>query len=129
VSFDVVSIPFDDPTPIVAGGSPYGYVEKSLGATGGTVDLDRFEAFFYEATSQSATAADNKLYLPEASNFPTGGPHFTIAVDSASSGSFTVLTLSETTVGTISAGQSAQVFIKENSLGQRSPVLLIQEAL
>jgi uncharacterized protein (TIGR02217 family) len=122
VSFEIISIPFDDPAPVVVGGSPYGYQEVSMGASGDVVQLDGNEAFFYHVTTTSATATDNKVYLPESSSYPTGGPHFRVRVSGA--GSVTFYQSGGAVAATVASGDIADVFIREDSSNAREPVVI-----
>lgn len=125
VSFDLVSIPFDDPAPVVVGGSPYGYHEQTLDSAGGVVDLDGREAFLYKITTVNASATLNEVFIPQAANYPTGGPHFKVHNDASSAGGITVKTNGGSSVGTIAAGEVGSIFISEASDGTRTPVLIV----
>ena len=125
VSFGLVSIPFDDPAPVVVGGSPYGYKDVDLGSSGGVIQLDGREAFFYKVLTGNSTTSSNQVFVPESSNYPTGGPHFKIHNDSSSSGDLQILQSNGNVIDTVAAGEMAQVFIREDQNNDRQAVVAV----
>lgn len=124
VSFGLVSIPFDDPAPVVVGGSPYGYSEVTMDSSGGVLQLDGAEAFFYKVTTNSgASATDNRVYIPDSTNYPTGGPHFKVHVPTGGS-DLTIYTSDGTVAATVAVGYMAQIFIREDDSNVRTPVVV-----
>jgi len=115
VAFQIESIQFDDPVPLMPGGSPYGYEE--LASQTDDINLSAREAFAYEVDTAGALNG----FLDDLDSYPTGGPHHFIA----NTGSFTLTVLDYlgNSVGTISAGSRAWVFVKEDGSGNRTPVL------
>lgn len=114
-AFGIESIQFDDPVPLVPGGSPYGV--QTLVA--GNNDLKRF-CFLVEST-----IVDNcTVYLPDLDNYPTGGPHHMIVA--GGSGGITVRDQFGNVVGSgsLASGARRWLFVREDSEGIRAPYLL-----
>lgn len=113
--FQLVSLPFDDPVPLIAGGSPYGY---EVLPTQGTCELSGRKGFLKEATTAAALTG----YLDDLANYPTGGPHMRI-VNLGSSASITVRDALGNVVGAVPAASRADLFVREDASGNRTPVL------
>jgi uncharacterized protein (TIGR02217 family) len=113
-SFEVDSLPFDDPVPMVAGGSPYGH---QVTPAAGSCEVSGRGGFLVEMP----TTGPLTCFLDDMSNYPTGGPHLRFA--NTGSATATIRDTFGNTVGTISAGSLAWLFVKEVS-GVRTPALL-----
>ncbi len=113
--FQVESIQFDDPVPLMPGGSPYGHIDYPNATT--DVDLSARGAFYV------SVQADTNIYgyIDPLDNYPTGGPHLFIA----NYGAFTV-TLRDSlgaTIGTVPTNSQRWLFVKEDASGNRTPAL------
>lgn len=113
--FEVQSLPFDDPVPLIAGGSPYGY--EAL-PTSGWCELTSRKGFLKEAATISTLSG----VLDDLSNYPTGGPHMLIR--NTGSAGLTVYDYFIAAVDTIPAGSAAWLFVKEDASGNRTPLLV-----
>lgn len=113
-AFGVESIQFDDPVPIVPGGSPYG-VQSFPTETGG-LEVSRF-AFLFDYGGNGCLA-----YLPDLDSYPTGGPHHTFVA--YGSGDITLRDQFGNSVGTIASGTKRFLFVREDASGVRTPYLL-----
>jgi hypothetical protein len=113
--FELVSLPFDDPVPLIAGGSPYGH--EVLPAIG-SCELSGRKGFLKECT----TAGEVTGYLDDLNNYPTGGPHMRI-VNLGAVQSITVRDAVGNLVGAIGPLGRADLFAKEDAAGNRTPVL------
>lgn len=113
-SFGVESIQFDDPVPIVPGGSPYG-VQSYPTETGG-LEVSRY-AFLFDYGGNGCVA-----YLPDLDQYPTGGPHHILVA--GGSGNITLRDMFGNTVGTVTAGTKKWFFVREDNEGIRAPYLL-----
>lgn len=114
-SFDVESLPFDDPVPLVPGGSPYGAVVHS--AATANIELSGRAAFLHEVEANAAISG----YLDDLDNYPTGGPHLFIVNTGPST--MTVRDSLGSSIGTVSSGGRVWLFVKEDAAGNRTPVL------
>jgi len=114
-SFEIESLGFDDPVPLMPGGSPYGHqhypnllTDISLSARGG----------FYVSLQANAAVSG---YLDDLDNYPTGGPH--LFLQNYGSSAFTVRDALGTSVGTVAVNGQAWFFVREDGSGNRTPVL------
>jgi uncharacterized protein (TIGR02217 family) len=114
--FEVESIPFDDPVPLVPGGSPYGHVLLASQTT--SFELSARRAFYFEVDADAPING----YLDDLNNYPTGGPHLFVVNTGGST--ITVRDSLGASVGTITATNSKWLFVKEDASGNRTPVLL-----
>lgn len=113
--FEIESIPFDDPVPLVAGGSPYGV--RVLEDITANFELSGRAAFLHEVGALNPVSG----YLDDLVSYPTGGPHLLLV--NTDSATITVRDALGNAVGTVSAGSRAYLFVKESDLGVRTPVL------
>jgi uncharacterized protein (TIGR02217 family) len=114
--FEVESIPFDDPVPLVPGGSPYGHVLLASQTT--SFELSARRALYFEIDADAPING----YLDDLNNYPTGGPHLFVVNTGGST--ITVRDSLGASVGTITATNSKWLFVKEDAWGNRTPVLL-----
>ena len=115
--FQIRSLPFTDPVPLVPGGSPYGHRLRASQAN--NFELSGRDAFLHEVEATTAISG----YLDDLDSYPTGGPHL-LLVNTGGSASITVRDKFGSSVGTVSAGSRAWLFVKEDGAGNRTPVLL-----
>lgn len=113
--FEIESVPFDDPVPLVPGGSPYGYKEVTPAAD---IEMSGRDVAVWDATP----TANINAFLDDLISYPTGGPHLWIINRSA----FTITLIDSVgaTVGTVAGGAVSRLFVKEDSSGLRTPILL-----
>lgn len=113
--FEIESLPFDDPVPLVPGGSPYGFVKHAHQTT--DFELSARQSFYHDVEADAAISG----FLDDLDNYPTGGPHLFIA----NTGAFTVTVRDSigNSVGTITAGGSVWLFVREDASGNRTPSL------
>jgi uncharacterized protein (TIGR02217 family) len=114
--FDIESIPFDDPVPLVPGGSPYG--AKVLEDHAQDFELSGRAAFYWEVEALVAVNG----WLDALDNYPTGGPH--VLVSNTGTSPITVRDRLGVSVGTVASGSRAELFVKEDGAGNRVPVLI-----
>lgn len=114
--FSVVSLPFDDPVPLVPGGSPYGHRLRENQTS--AFELSARDAFLHEVETGSACDA----FLDDFDFYPTGGPHLLLL----NTGAFTITVRDRfgSTVGTVDGGSRAWLFVKEDGSGNRTPILV-----
>lgn len=116
VSFEIESIPFDDPVPLVAGGSPYGH--RAYPAQTADFEMSGRDVFYHEVEANNPISG----YIDSLDNYPTGGPHVWLANTGTST--ITIRDLLGSPVGTVSSGSRARLLVKEDTAGNRTPVLL-----
>lgn len=114
--FSVVSLPFDDPVPLVPGGSPYGHRLRENQGT--AFELSARDAFLHEVDTGSACDA----FLDDFEFYPTGGPHLLLL----NTGPFTITVRDRfgSTVGDVPGNTRAWLFVKEDGSGNRTPILV-----
>lgn len=115
-SFDIESIPFDDPVPPMPGGSPYGHQDFPNLTT--DIGLSAHNGFFVSAEVN----ANVNGYLDDLDNYPPGGPHMFIANTGTST--LTVRDSLGSSVGSVTTSSRAWLFVREDASGNRTPVLL-----
>jgi uncharacterized protein (TIGR02217 family) len=113
--FEVESIPFDDPVPLVAGGSPYGAITLASQATDFELSGRRVHLWEVEA------GAPISGYLDSLDNYPTGGRHLRLV--NTGGQTITVRDALGNSIGTVSGGSRADLYVKETEAGVRTPVL------
>jgi uncharacterized protein (TIGR02217 family) len=114
--FEVESLPFDDPVPLVPGGSPYGHQDYPSLTT--SIELSGRGGFFVEVQPTNAVTA----YLDDLDSYPTGGPH--LLVRNYGTHTLTIRDRLGGLVGTVTAGTHAWLMVKEDDAGNRTPWLL-----
>lgn len=114
--FDIESIPFDDPVPLVPGGSPYG--AKVLEDQVTNFEMSGRAAFFWEVEALANISA----WLDDLDNYPTGGPH--VLLKNTGTNTITVRDRLGVAVGTVGAGLRSELFVKEDASGNRTPSLI-----
>lgn len=105
-----------DPVPLVPGGSPYGHRLRASQST--NFELSGRDAFLHEVQATNAISG----YLDDLDSYPTGGPHLLLV--NTGSATITVRDKFGSSVGTVSAGSRASLFVKEDGAGNRTPLLL-----
>lgn len=114
--FDIESIAFDDPVPLVPGGSPYGHRAYPTQVT--DFEMSGRDVFLHEVQCQAAISG----YLDDLSYYPFGGPHMRIV--NTGGQTLTVRDRLGSVVGTITAGSRLDLYIKDVGGGSRQPWLL-----
>lgn len=114
-AFEIDGIPFDDPVPLVPGGSPFGAEVFANQAT--DLELTGRGGFLKEIEA----VADISGFLDDLDNYPTGGPHMFIA--NTGTNDLTIRDSLGNAIDTILANGKAWLLVKEDGSGNRTPLL------
>lgn len=117
-SYEIVSLPNDDPAPMVAGGAFYGYTVISDNSTT-VVNLDSKEAHFYEIAN--APGGTVSIYVSAQDHMPLGGPHFTVRNNTSDASELQFYDDEGAAIGgAVSINNKVDVYMTQNSSGDRA---------
>lgn len=114
--FEIEGLPFDDPVPLMPGGSPYGHKKLTNQTT--AFELSGRDVAFWEVEANAAIPC----YLDDLTSYPTGFWH--LALQNIGSSTITVRDATGASVGTVASGALKLLAVKEDASGNRIPVLV-----